>query len=174
MTRVALSLALLLASGAGTAGAMSLTSPDLKPNGWIGKPQMYTRCGGPNVSPALTWSGAPAGAKSLVLTMIDVDAKPAQWSHWIVVDLPPNTAGLPKGATSLPGQASGVAGNFGDETYAGPCPPVGSGVHHYQFTIWAMPQATTKIESNGDASQIAPMLSHSALAHATLTGMARR
>ena len=116
----------------------------------------------------------PAGAKSLVLTMIDIDVKPVGWSHWIVVDLSPSTTMLPRGATTLPTGAKAVVSNFGDAFYDGPCPPNGTGVHHYRFTLWAMPTDKTAISANAQATAVAATLAKSALASASLTGSVKR
>ena len=156
------------------AAAIELSSGDIAPGAQIATPQIYPRCGGQNISPALSWRGVPTGAKSLVLTMIDTDVKPAQWSHWIVVDLPPGTTMLPRGATSLPPGARAVSSNFGDSFYDGPCPPKGTGVHHYRFTIWAMPSAKTTIADDARANAIATMLGKTALASGSLTGWVER
>jgi Raf kinase inhibitor-like YbhB/YbcL family protein len=162
--------ALALAGAATPAlAAMTITSPDLTPGAAMPAQHIYPRCGGRNVSPALSWSGAPAGTKSLTLTMIDVDVKPALWSHWIVVDLPASSTGLPQGAKALPAPARGVESNFGDATYAGPCPPKGSGIHHYQFTIWAMKAPTTDLPKDAKAPDVIATLTAGSLAHATLT-----
>ncbi|HEX3916826.1 MAG TPA: YbhB/YbcL family Raf kinase inhibitor-like protein [Caulobacteraceae bacterium] len=169
--------ALVLAATAAIAApalAMQISSADLQPNAVIAPAQIYPRCGGQNVSPALAWSGAPAGTVSLVLTMIDVDAKPAFWSHWIVVGLPPATTSLPRGVAALPAGAHAVAGNFGDAAYDGPCPPLGSGVHHYQFTIWAMPETAISIGANAPANEVLSTLLRTSSAHATLVGTAQR
>jgi len=149
--------------------AMAISSPDLAPGAPMPAQHIYPRCGGRNVSPALSWSGAPAAAKSLVLTMIDMDVKPALWSHWIVVDLPPATTGLPQGVKALPAPAHGVVSNFGEATYDGPCPPAGSGIHHYQFTIWAMKGATTNLPNDAKAPDVIATLTAGSLAHAQLT-----
>ena len=162
-------VALGLAGVAAPALALTLTSRDLTPGAAMPARHVYPRCGGQNVSPALAWSGAPAGAKSLVLTMIDLDVKPALWSHWIVVDLPVSSAGLPQGAKALPAPAKGVVSNFGDPTYDGPCPPQGSGLHHYQFTIWAMRAATTNLPADAKAPDVIATLTAGSLAHAALT-----
>ncbi len=158
----------------GPAAAMSLSSSDIAPGAQIASAQIYPRCGGENISPELSWSGAPSGTKSLVLTMIDIDVKPAQWSHWIVVDLPPAATSLARGTAKLPGAARALASNFGDLFYDGPCPPNGSGVHHYQITIWAMPSATTSIAPDAMATGVSAMLGTRALDHASLTGWVRR
>jgi Raf kinase inhibitor-like YbhB/YbcL family protein len=152
------------------ASAMTIASNDFRDGGVLPMVHVYPRCGGQNVSPELHWGGAPASAKSLVLTMIDGDVKPAGWSHWIVVDLPVASTGLAHGTSSLPAGATGVASNFGDASYDGPCPPKGTGTHHYVFTIWAMPMAGVSIVSNAKATEVEAMLARSAIAHASVTG----
>src|SRR4051794_35927991 len=90
-------VALSVVLGASSASAMELSSPNIHEGSPISKEQVYTRCGGQNVSPALAWSGAPAGTKSFAVTAIDHDVPPNDWSHWIVIDVPPNTTSLGKG-----------------------------------------------------------------------------
>ena len=170
----AVSASLLASLVALPAAAMDISSPDVKPGAPIAPAQVYPRCGGQNVSPALAWSAPPGGTVSLALTVIDIDAKPSFWSHWIVVGLPPATTSLPRGVTALPAGAQTVVANFGDAAYDGPCPPAGSGVHHYQFTIWAMPSATVSIGADAPANQVLSMLQRTSIAHATLVGTAQR
>ena len=158
----------------GPAAAMELRSADLASGAEIGAAQIYPRCGGSNVSPQLSWSGAPVATKSYVLTMIDVDVKPSRWSHWIVADLPPATTSLARGASVFPLGSRIAQSNFGDPYYDGPCPPAGSGVHHYQIAIWAMPHATTTIAPDAKATDLLAMLAHEALTSATLTGWVAR
>jgi hypothetical protein len=165
--------ALLISALAGCARAMDISSPDLKPDAPIAPVHVYTRCGGQNLSPALAWTAPPPGTASLVLTVIDVDARPSFWSHWVVVGLPPAAGALARGA-ALPAGAHAVAGNFGDAAYDGPCPPPGSGVHHYQFTVWAMPSAAVSIGANAPANEVLSMLQSTSIAHATLVGTAER
>jgi Raf kinase inhibitor-like YbhB/YbcL family protein len=149
--------------------ALTLGSHDLTPGGVMPAAHIYPRCGGQNLSPDLAWKGAPAATKSFVLTMIDQDVKPALWSHWVVVGLPPSTTGLAQGVKALPAGAQGVTSNFGAATYNGPCPPPGSGVHHYQLTIWAMPGASLAAAPDQSARDLQAKLSAAALDHATLT-----
>lgn len=174
MLRLSLALTWLWAALCGAAAAMTITSSDIAPGAQVQAAQIYPRCGGRNISPALSWSGAPAATKSFVLTMIDTDVKPSQWSHWIVVNLPPGTTSLARGIGTLPGSAKALASNFGDLFYDGPCPPTGTGVHHYEFTIWAMPGATTTIAANAKATDLSAVLARTALDHATLTGWVQR
>jgi Raf kinase inhibitor-like YbhB/YbcL family protein len=151
--------------------ALTLTSSDLKQDAAINTAHIYPRCGGRNLSPQLSWSGAPQSAKSLVLTMIDVDVKPSQWSHWVVVGLPVSATSLPQGANTLPGNARAVVSNFGDAAYAGPCPPAGTGVHHYQFTIWALPTEELSLPADEKATELTAKLSRLALERASLTAL---
>jgi Raf kinase inhibitor-like YbhB/YbcL family protein len=174
MFRISIALTACWTFLAGAAAAMTLASSDIAPGAQIADAQIYPRCGGQNISPQLSWSGVPNGTKSLVLTMIDTDVKPSQWSHWIVVDLPPEITALPRGASRLAGRAKAIASNFGDAFYDGPCPPNGTGIHHYVITLWAMPSETTSIAANARASDVSAMLARSALDHASLTGWVER
>jgi Raf kinase inhibitor-like YbhB/YbcL family protein len=163
---------MLLALLSGTASAaMSLTSVDIKPDVAIPIAHIYPRCGGQNVSPALSWSGAPSGTKSFVLTMIDVDVKPDEWSHWVVVGLPASVKSLPRGAKLLPSSAKAIVSNFGDAAYAGPCPPRGTGMHHYEFTIWALPTREVSLADDAKATALTALLSKIALDRASLRGL---
>jgi len=149
---------------------MELTSPDIAPNGTIAKEQVYTRCGGSNISPALAWKGVPAGTKSLAITMIDVSVKPSGWSHWLVMGLPPGTTSLAKGVSALPSGATQPVTDFGDPKYGGPCPPKSSGKHSYRFTVWALRGSAPSFAAGTSALDIETSLERSAIAKATLTG----
>jgi Raf kinase inhibitor-like YbhB/YbcL family protein len=175
MMRSIVCLAALLSGLAAPAlAAMSLTSNDIQAGGEIALAQIYTPCGGENLSPELTWRGAPAGTKSFVLTMIDSSVKPSHWSHWIEVDLPTDATTLARGAKTLPHGARAIASNFGDASYDGPCPPGGAGVHEYQLAIWALPISTINLAANMKATDLSASLANIALDHATLIGFVTR
>jgi Raf kinase inhibitor-like YbhB/YbcL family protein len=162
-------IAAALLGAAQPALALTLSSHDLSPGAAMPAAHVYPRCGGQNVSPDLAWSGAPAATRSFVLTLIDMDVKSSLWSHWLVVDLPASANSLPQGVKTLPPGAKGVVSNFGAATYNGPCPPPGTGVHHYQVTIWAMPTANTAIAADQKADEVIARLTAASLAHASLT-----
>ena len=94
MRSVAFATGLLLAgvTCAGAAHALTLTSPDIKPGARISDEQVANimGCPGKNISPALSWSGAPKGTKSFALSVYDPDAPTGSgfW-HWVVIDIPP-------------------------------------------------------------------------------------
>jgi Raf kinase inhibitor-like YbhB/YbcL family protein len=117
---------------------LMLTSTAFDAGGPI--PPIYT-CDGANVSPPLAWSGAPAGAKSLVLIVDDPDAPdPAApkltWVHWVLYNMPPDATGLEQGGRHLPAGTREGTNDFKRTGYGGPCPPVGR--HRYFFTLYAL------------------------------------
>ncbi len=158
---------------ANSAAAMELKSPDIHEGAPIAKEQVYTRCGGQNVSPALSWSGAPDATRSFAITAIDLSVKPNGWSHWIVVGLAAGTHSLGKGAV-LPAPADAVMTDFGDAAYAGPCPPAGSGNHRYQFTVWALRTPAPQFPAHATANEIAAILDKTSIGKASITGTYRR
>jgi Raf kinase inhibitor-like YbhB/YbcL family protein len=165
-------------AGASAAGAMSLTSPDIKPGGKIADEQVYKGpgwdCTGGNVSPALSWSGAPKGTKSFAVSMYDPDAPTGSgfW-HWYVADLPAETTGLPKGAgsgTGLPAGAIQVRNDFSLTGYGGPCPPPGQ-PHHYRITVYALDVDKLGIDANASPAVVGFNVHGHTLAKATITGL---
>ena len=126
---------------------MKLTSSAFQNNGSI--PSKYT-CDGDNINPPLKISGVPAKAKSLVLIMDDPDAvKPAGkvWDHWIVWNIPSDTAEIKEGEEPEGMYGKGTGGNL---NYRGPCPP--DAEHRYFFKLYAiditldLPEGSTKAE----------------------------
>ncbi len=108
-----------------------LTSASFHGGGVI--PEAYT-CDGRNVSPPLRWTVPPRGTRSLSLKVVDVDAH--GFVHWDVRRIPVAVRGL---AAGYRGHAvtEGV-NSLGARGYTGPCPPPGSGVHRYVFTMRAL------------------------------------
>lgn len=161
-----------------TGQGMELTSPDFANGGKLSLAQVNTRCGGQNRSPALRWSGAPADARSFALTLFDPDAdNGAGFWHWLVFDIPAAANGLAENAghgEGLPPGTRQEANDFGEPGYGGACPPQGSGVHHYAFTLYALsaPRANSGVNVSG-ATLTAYLHAH-ALATATLVGTYQR
>ena len=166
--RVLAAVALGAALSATEASALDLSSPDIAQGAVLRAAQVYSECGGGNVAPALSWSGAPAATKSFALTVFDPDAHGGWW-HWIVYD-------IPAAATSLAQSGGAQTGrnDFGHKEYDGACPPSGSGTHHYQFTVWAMPTASLAVDAGATGEDIAPYLKAHALTSATLTATYER
>jgi len=94
---------------------------------------------GEDVSPALSWSGAPDGTQAFAVLCHDPDApliKPASYGfvHWLLYDVPAEVTSLDEGT------GVGATGytDFGETGYKGPMPPGGHGVHHYYFWVIAL------------------------------------
>jgi len=113
-------------------------------------PARYT-CDGQDISPSLTWSGLPAGTKSLVLIVDDPDAPdPAApkmtWVHWVLYNIPAEAQGLEEdiSVSSLPdGTLEGI-NDWGRTGYGGPCPPIGR--HRYFFKLYALDRVLADLE----------------------------
>ena len=172
--RTATALMAFALMAAAPAAAMTLHSRDIQPGAVIAPAQIYPRCGGSNLSPELAWAGAPKATRSFAVTMIDEDVAPHAWSHWIVVDIPPEVDHLPGGLKAPPNGARGIVSNFGAAGYAGPCPPAGSGVHHYQLTVWALGEPHIDAAPDANARDLEARLLKQSIAHASLTGTVQR
>jgi Raf kinase inhibitor-like YbhB/YbcL family protein len=135
---------------------------------------------GPNRNPLVRWAGAPSDTRSYAVICVDGDAPTqpddvnqegrtvpatlprAEFSHWVLVDVPATVSeiaegvdsdgvtahGKPTGPTSIgvrgrndytswfAGDAD-MEGTYGG--YDGPCPPWNDElVHHYTFTVYAL------------------------------------
>jgi Raf kinase inhibitor-like YbhB/YbcL family protein len=100
--------------------------------------------GGADVSPHLSWTGAPDGVKSYAVTVFDPDAPTGSgfW-HWAVADIPGTVHELPSGAGNgkgdlLPASAIQVPNDLRAARYIGAAPPPGTGVHHYLIVVHAL------------------------------------
>lgn len=111
---------------------MKLYSNDFQDKQFI--PATFT-CDGGHVRPSLIWSEVPVTAKSLALAMFDPDAPGEGFLHWLVVNLPVQDLQL-NSQDNLPVGAEQIKNDTGKFDYFGPCPP--QGVHHYQFTLYAL------------------------------------
>ena len=123
--------------------AITVSSPTLKDGQPV--PRQHTP-DGRNDSPALSWSGVPASAKSLMVFCEDPGVgNPPPFVHWVVYNIPPTAKGLPEampiepGAPLPPGLAGTVQGTngFRRAIFRGPAPPPGK-PHSYHFVVYAI------------------------------------
>ena len=176
MAAMALALAMPLGcSGKEVAMAMVLSSPAFAP----GAPMDARHsCDGEGISPALQWTGMPAGTKSYALIVDDPDAPdPAApqrtWVHWVLYDLPPTTHGLPEAVAAAqlpPGTRQGV-NDWKRTGYGAPCPPKGR--HRYVFKLYALDRTLPDLQQPGKAQLLKAMEGH-VVAHAELIGTYQR
>ncbi len=165
----ALAAAVHIAAALGYAAekpALSMKSPGFQNGGDI--PRKYT-CDGGDVSPALAWDGAPAGAKAFALIVDDPDAPGGTWVHWVLYDLPGNAKELPEGiaAETQPRGAKQGVNDFRKSGYGGPCPP--GGTHRYYFKLYAL-DAPTELKAGATKQQLLAAIKGHVLAEAELVG----
>lgn len=136
-------------------------------------PPDYT-CEGRDISPPLAWSGVPGDARSLVLIVDDPDAPdPAAprttWVHWVLYNLPPETAALATGVrpADLPAGSGEGLNDWRRTGYGGPCPPIGR--HRYFHKLYALDVELRGLNRPTKAAVEAAMSGH-VLAEAMLIG----
>ena len=116
---------------------MRLTIDSFAPDGPIPPQFAEPGVGGENLSPGLTWSDAPAGTRSFMVTCFDPDAPTGSgWWHWVVTDIPADEHSLSEGGP-LPVGARTWPNDYGYAGWGGPWPPPGP-AHHYHFTVHAL------------------------------------
>lgn len=98
-------------------------------------PVKYT-CMGENISPSLTIDDAPAGSRSLVLVMLELESNKTPLILWHLFNIPPGIKVIYEG--KVPEDA--VEGFCSNHTfdYEGPCPKYFKGVRHYVFRAYAL------------------------------------
>lgn len=118
--------------------SFSLTSPAFEADSELNP--KYT-CEGIDISPPLSWSGAPKGTKSFALIVDDPDAPDPQapqtdWVHWVLYNIPPEVDHLEEGISQFPKGTLLGSNDWEENSYGGPCPPVGR--HRYFFKLYAL------------------------------------
>ena len=117
--------------------SLQLSSTAFSNSGTI--PKKYT-CDGPDVSPALVWSGAPAGTQAFALIADDPDAPVGTWVHWVLYNAPSSAHEFAEGMRKdeqLPDGTLQGRNDFRKIGYGGPCPPPGK-PHRYFFKLYAL------------------------------------
>jgi Raf kinase inhibitor-like YbhB/YbcL family protein len=131
-----------------------------------------------DTSPQLSWSGAPEGTKSYVVTCYDPDAPtPSGFWHWVLVDLPADVTSLDPGAgavgASLPGSAFMGRNDGGTQGFMGAAPPEGDQVHRYYFAVHAVGEESLGVDADASAAVVSFNLAFKALGRAVIHGTYR-
>lgn len=149
---------------------MTLQSADFAAQATLPRAVMAADCGGKNRTPALEWSGVPAGTKSFAIVEHDPDAPLAGgFYHWVVYDIPGTARRLT--ANVLPAGTKTGTSSTGQAEYYGPCPPPGP-AHRYVFTLYALDVENIGADTPLTALQLVQRIGNHALAKATLAGVA--
>lgn len=142
----------------------TLTSPVFEDGGTI--PTKYTCDGNRELSPPLTISGVPEGAKSLVLIMDDPDIPDIKkkefglesFDHWTLFNIPPETRDILEGTTV----GTTGANTTGAANYTGPCPPpeYEPSEHRYIFKLYALDAVLTLLAGATKAEVLMALAPH--------------
>ncbi|AUI59554.1 YbhB/YbcL family Raf kinase inhibitor-like protein [Amycolatopsis sp. BJA-103] len=138
------------------------------PDQWAGK----------DVSPQLSWSGAPLGTKSYAVTVYDPDAPTGSgfW-HWAVADIPATVTELPEGASDdsgsgLPEGAFQVLNDARVARFLGAAPPAGHGVHRYFVVVHALDVETLGVPADATPAFLGFTMASHVLGRAVLIATA--
>lgn len=178
--KVVLALCLSFMSIAAHAQDFKLSSNEIQNGTQLGINQIQngSGCSGRDISPALSWSGAPAATKSFAVTVYDPDAPTGSgWWHWTIVNIPKDVHELPRDAGNRNGKkvpAGAVQGrtDFGNPGFGGACPP--SGTHRYFFKVWALDVETLPIDRESSGALVSGTLNAHSIATAELVPISTR
>lgn len=128
-------------------------------------PTQYT-CYGISAQIPLKIFGVPENAKSLAMIVDDPDAPNGDFVHWVIWNIDPATSIIE--SDNIPSGA--VEGNtsLAKPGWVAPCPP--SGVHHYNFRLFAIDRMLSISISSTKADLIRAMDGY-IIESATLVGL---
>jgi len=129
--------------GGGRGGRGAVAVMTLSTTGWTDGGTValkYTQAGD-EVSPPLTWSGAPDTTASFVLIVRDIDALRGNDDtlHWLVWNIPGKATALPEHVphgSELPDGTRQISAT--GPYYRGPAAPASGPPHHYVFELYAL------------------------------------
>jgi Raf kinase inhibitor-like YbhB/YbcL family protein len=166
------------ASGMGGGGPLELTSSAVEDGGMLPMAHRCVMLGGETgPSPALSWTGGPAGTMSYAVTLTDVTPGGSMgYAHWTIYDIPSTAMSLPEGVPegAMPAMPAGAKQSpnqnafVGGPGYFGPC----GGENTYEFKLYALDVAMlTGVTASSTAAQVRAQLDMHDLETATLSVM---
>lgn len=154
----------------------TLQSQDFKDNTvlqqrFAGNNKNNPSCTGENVSPQLQWQHAPAETKSFALVITDpVGAKGLGVTHLVAYNIAADRSSFAQGDLAQGNGYTGGKNTPGTDKYYGPCPPAGSGLHHYNFVLIATDLPANSLPAGLTQPELFGKLKGHALAATTLVG----
>ncbi|MFI5843150.1 YbhB/YbcL family Raf kinase inhibitor-like protein [Catenuloplanes sp. NPDC051500] len=156
------------------AAAFTVTSTSVED----GAPFADAQRSGKDLSPQLTWSGAPEGTKSYAVTVYDPDAPTGSgfW-HWAVADLPATVTSLDEGVgddtgVRLPEGAFQLPNDARLARYIGAAPPAGHGPHRYVIVVHALDVEKIGVPAEATPAYLGFTIAGHILGRAVLTATA--
>ncbi|WP_039056460.1 YbhB/YbcL family Raf kinase inhibitor-like protein [Enterobacter sp. Bisph1] len=134
---------LFYAAQSGANALFTLQSPAFSDNAlmekkFAGNASNNPNCTGENLSPSLVWNNPPAETKSFALVVHDPEgANGLGVTHLVAYNIPPSATGFGQNDLRDGKGFTGGKNTPGNFRWHGPCPPPGSGAHHYTFTLIA-------------------------------------
>jgi Raf kinase inhibitor-like YbhB/YbcL family protein len=124
-------------------------------------------------SPPVTIANIAREVKALALICDDPDAvgDVVPWVHWLWWNLPVkgDSVTIQEHADMAKLGAREGINSDGKTNYAGPCPPPGTGIHHYKFTVYAL-DTMLSLEPGATAEALTSAMKDHVVAQATLVG----
>lgn len=164
-----------------TADTLTLKSKDIAHGEFMSKKHEFEGfgCTGENLSPQLSWSGAPTGTESFALLVHDPDAPTGSgWWHWQVINIDKNVTTLPTDAGNIDGKllpkgSRQIETDYGTAAFGGACPPPGHGAHRYRFTLHAL-STTLDLPQNASGALVGYMVNANSIASSTIEALYKR
>jgi Raf kinase inhibitor-like YbhB/YbcL family protein len=134
-------------------------------------PPLYT-CLGKDISPPLSFRGAPKGTVSFVLICDDPDAPDPKapkmvFVHWVVYNIPKETTRLEE---NYQGATQGQ-NDYQQQGYRGPCPPIGE--HRYFFKLYAL-DTLIDLKPHATKQEVLSKMTGHILEEAVLVGLFKK
>ncbi|MHA6313996.1 YbhB/YbcL family Raf kinase inhibitor-like protein [Pantoea sp. S-LA4] len=158
------------------ASVFTLQSKDFNDNALLDKKfaganKSNPSCTGENISPELNWSAVPAGTRSLALLMTDpVGAKGLGVTHMVAYNIAPDRNAFAQGELTQGKGYTGGKNTPGTQHYYGPCPPAGSGLHHYNFVLIATDLPAGQLKAGLTHQELLSQLKGHAIGAASTVG----
>lgn len=150
---------------------IQVTSSNFTSKGIIPNAHAYVPPLGENKSPQLSFNNAPAGTQSFALIIDDPDAFGGTFVHWVIFNIPGNSAGLaqdiPRDSELEDGTRQGTNGTE-QISYFGPCPPPKE-TDRYIFKVFA-PGTTLNLEAGATAKELKKAMKGNVIGRGKLVG----
>jgi Raf kinase inhibitor-like YbhB/YbcL family protein len=140
---------------------------------YAGKNPSNPNCVGENISPPLSWSNAPEKTQSFAIVMHDQEGRSGLGvAHWVAYAIPASKSSLAEGEANSANAKDHVNGKntLGQTAYLGPCPPKGTGQHHYVLTLIATDLAPNAFQAGLTMQQMLDQIGSHALGATGLVG----